>query len=98
MPVADLSKIEVKGMEIGGKAQTLAMSPRGNKLAVTFKDTNAVAVFSVSTGKFLLNLTAFGVINGLGNEFPSTICFRKDNENCLSIGWSSGRVQYFSFS
>lgn len=98
MPVVDLSKMEVNGMEIGGKAQTLAMSPQGSLLAVSFKDTNAIAVFSVSIRKFLLNVTALGLINGLGNEFPSTICFQDTKErNCLTIGWSSGRIQYFPF-
>lgn len=98
MPVADLSKVEMDGIDIGGKAQALAMSPQGNLLAVSFKDTNAIAVFSLSIRKFLLNVTPLGLINGLGNEFPSAICFQDTKEkSCLTIGWSSGRIQYFPF-
>uniref|UniRef100_A0A336KDM3 CSON008714 protein n=1 Tax=Culicoides sonorensis TaxID=179676 RepID=A0A336KDM3_CULSO len=98
MPIADLSKTEIEGMEIGGRPQSLAMSPQGNLLAISFKDTNSIAVFSVSTRKFLLNVTPLGLISGLGIEFPSVICFEDTKEkNCLTIGWSSGRIQYFPF-
>lgn len=98
LPVADLSRIVLDGMEIGGKPQAISMSPKGNLLAVSFKETNQIAVFSMSISKFILNVTPLGLIQGLGNEYPSVICFQDNKEsNVLTIGWSSGRIQYFPF-
>lgn len=101
LPVADLSKISIDGIEIGGITQQLAWN--GKYLAVTFKDTNAIAIFQTTIRKHQLSIVPMCLISGVGVEFPSFIAFQptykqaQSAENNLTIGWSSGRIQFFSF-
>lgn len=98
LPVADLSKISIDNSDIGGIAQQLAWN--GHQLAITFKDTNAVAIFQTNIRQHRMNIIPLCLISGLGIEFPSFIIFQpsyKQAENILTIGWSSGRIQFFPF-
>lgn len=98
LPVADLSKISIGNSEVGGIAQQLAWN--GYQLAITFKDTNAVAIFQTNIRQHSMNIIPLCLISGLGIEFPSFIIFQpsyKKVENILTIGWSSGRIQFFPF-
>lgn len=98
LPVVDLNKITIDNKDIGGIAQQLAWN--GEYLAITFKDTNAVAVFQTKIRKHQLNIVPLCLVSGLGIEFPSFIVFQpsyKPSENILTIGWSSGRIQFFPF-
>lgn len=99
LPVVDLSKISVENSEIGGIVQQLAWN--GRYLAVTFKDTNAVAIFQTSIRKLSCNIVPLCLISGHGIEYPSFIMFQpsyqKKIDNILTIGWSSGRIQFFPF-
>lgn len=98
IPIADLTKSQFGEIEVGGQAQCIVVNPRGTLLAISFKETSSIAIFSVSISKFVLNVTPFGLINGLGLEYPTIIAFENTKErDTLTICWSSGRVQFFPF-
>ncbi|XP_044268590.1 aladin-like [Tribolium madens] len=96
VPLFDLSKIDLGGISVGGVVQAMEADPKGNHLAVFFKDTNCVAVFSVIKSP-LLQLIPSSLITGLAAEVPSTMVFQHNFKPgaCLSIAWSSGRLQHF---
>lgn len=88
--------------EIGGQPQSIAWDENGHYLAVIFKDSNCVAIFSTSLQKFNLNISPSCFLTGaVDDEYPSYICFQsknpKNKDSVLTIGWSSGRIQYFPF-
>lgn len=101
LPVADLSKIGIERAEVGGIVQQLSWN--GKYLAVSFKETNVIAIFQTTIRKHQLNIVPMCLISGVGVEFPSFIAFQptykqiKAAENNLTIGWSSGRIQFFPF-
>ena len=102
LPIADLSKISIEHSDVGGIAQQLAWN--GKYLAVTFKDTNSVAIFQTSIRRHQLNILPMCLVPGHhGTEFPSYIVFQPSYknqaaaENILTIAWSSGRIQFFPF-
>lgn len=101
LPVADLSCITVGSAVVGGRPQSIAWDPVGRYLAVTFKDSGAVAIFLTSINRSKLSLAPNCFLVGLGAEVPSFICFQeryqKKPDTVLTIGWSSGRVQFFPF-
>lgn len=102
LPVADLSKIAVENSEVGGITQQLAWN--GHYLAISFKNTNAIAIFQTVLRKHNLNLVPLCFISGIGNELPSFITFQPQYKqaqktgNVLTIGWSSGRIQFAPFA
>jgi aladin len=102
LPIADLSKITVRSQtEIGGKAKSLVWN--GKYLALSFKDTNVVAIYHTNIQKYAVNITPAGYVAGSPQEYPSYIAFQpkyeKESADILSIGWSQGvfnaRVEYF---
>ncbi|GAB0091399.1 Aladin [Sergentomyia squamirostris] len=103
LPVADLSKTSVGGVEVGGRPQQVAWCPSGEHLAVSFRDTSVISIFSTSITHHNFNISPSCFLNGLPGEYPTYICFqeklkRVDNtKSVLTIGWSSGRIQYFPF-
>lgn len=96
LPIFDISKVDIDGVIVGGIVQCMESDPKGKLLAVMFQDTDCIAVFNI-VRQHGLQLIASSLINGLPEEKPSTISFLQDFEAgaCLSIGWSSGRIQYF---
>ena len=105
LPIADLSKITIDHNDVGGRPQSLAWCPQNQYLAITFKDTSAIAIFHTSVTKNGVNITPSCFLTGIGVEYASYICFQENNmkstidkpKNVLTIGWSSGRIQYFPF-
>ena len=105
LPVADLSKITTEHKESGGIAQQLTWN--GKYLAISFKETNTIATFQTTVRQHQLHILPMFFICGQGAaEFPSFITFQpfyKDNssnsliDHVLTIGWSSGRVQFYPF-
>ncbi|TMW40060.1 hypothetical protein DOY81_014859 [Sarcophaga bullata] len=93
LPVADLTKTVVGQHEIGGQPQSVVWDPNGLYLAIIFKDSPCIAVFSTCIQKFNLNVSPSCFITGIGEEYPSYICFqsknRKNLDSVLTIGWSS---------
>ncbi|XP_058812233.1 aladin-like [Topomyia yanbarensis] len=105
LPVADLSKIIIDQVEVGGRPQALAWCPQSQYLAITFKDTSAIAIFNTAINRTELNITPSCFLTGIGIESASCICFQQNlgrrssekKKTVLTIGWSSGRIQYFPF-
>lgn len=101
LPVADLSKITLDHMEAGGLAQQIAWN--GKYLAISFKDTNSIAIFQTSLRQHQLHILPMFFIAGLAVEFPTFITFQPNYkkgssiDNVLTIAWSSGRIQFFPF-
>lgn len=96
-PVLEVSRIELEnGTLIGGLVQAMKWDPKGRYLALIFRDTDAVALFTVQCKPQLL-IVPSSLVTGLSGEVPSTISFQKNflDGSCLSIAWSSGRLQHF---
>jgi aladin len=96
VPLFDLTKLDLEGTAVGGTVQCMETDPKGNHLAIFFKETNCIAVFNVAKMP-VLQLIPSSLIVGLAAEVPSTIAFQQNFScgACLSIGWSSGRLQHF---
>ncbi|XP_054267179.1 aladin-like [Macrosteles quadrilineatus] len=96
-PLIDLTPVELdNGERVGGEVSSLAWDKKGRYLAVTFKQCDIIAVFMTSLGH-TLHVSPCCFIKGVANESPAVISFQNnfnDGAN-LTIGWSSGRVQYF---
>ncbi|XP_059609472.1 aladin-like isoform X2 [Phlebotomus argentipes] len=103
LPVADLTRTNVDGVDVGGRPQQVAWCPYGEHLAVSFSDTSVIAIFSTSIAKHNFNISPSCFLNGLPGEYPTYICFQPRSrrvervKTVLTIGWSSGRIQYFPF-
>lgn len=102
LPIADLSKIKTSGrLDIGGQPQSLAWDSKGQHLAVSFKDCSAIALFLTAVNKNMISIAPDCFLVGIGSTFPSYICFQEMYKDAphpvLTIGWSSGVVQYFPF-
>uniref|UniRef100_A0A1Y1ND83 Aladin seven-bladed propeller domain-containing protein n=2 Tax=Photinus pyralis TaxID=7054 RepID=A0A1Y1ND83_PHOPY len=95
-PLYDLSRGEIDGVIIGGTVQNMEWDPRNNIVAVLFQDTNYVAIFKVTIDP-TIHLNPCCLVAGVPDEKPVCISFQGNFEHgaCLSIGWSSGRVQHF---
>lgn len=108
LPVADLNNWNDDSSDRDTPAQTrrpqsLAWDPTGKFLAVSFKDTPDIAIFRSSANYTNLNLSPSATVNGTSpEEFPTQICFQPKpsagQEALLTIGWSSGRIQYYPMS
>ncbi|XP_072393404.1 aladin-like isoform X1 [Diabrotica undecimpunctata] len=96
LPMFDTTKVDIDGVIVGGLIQSMESDPTGKYLAVSFQDTDSVAIFSIIR-QHGLQLVANSLVNGLAEEKPSTMSFLVGYEPgaCLTIGWSSGRIQYF---
>lgn len=102
-PIVDLSQSGYdKG--VGGLAQSVCWDPSGKYVAVMFKNAPSVAVFSTSINRNMVHISPSVNVIGdrMENESASFICFKNKykshSHTILTIGWSSGRVQYFPMS
>jgi aladin len=105
LPVVDLTRTQIGQLEIGGQPEQLAWCAHSKQLAVTFGDTAAIVLFNTVINKYALSVTPLCFFTGIGAEVPSFVCFKPDYHQrrsqantVLTIGWSSGRVQYFPFN
>lgn len=94
--IYDLTKIEIDGVLVGGDARDMQWDPRGNHLAILFNSTNCVALFVVSVQP-RLHLLPCCLVTGLPHEVPCSMAFQQNFREgaCLTVAWSSGRIQYF---
>ncbi|XP_057375702.1 aladin-like isoform X1 [Daphnia carinata] len=99
--VADFT--ETQSSEATGRlsrlVQDLAWDSRGERLAVTFRSSDYVALFRTRYSP-TLSLFPCGILKGEPDEVASTIQFKPDFENgaLLTVAWSSGRIQHVPFS
>mgnify|MGYP001240203538 CR=1 FL=1 len=102
LPILDLSEVLVDSeTELigGGLVQDIAWEPTGQRLAVSFRSTSLIAIFSARCGRSL-SLTPCGWIRGRPGEFPSCFQFQPSEQEgggVLTVAWSSGRIQHFPF-
>lgn len=101
LPVADLAEAEAGATpQQGRRPHELVWDARGRFLAVSYKDANLVSLFRTRIGgSHSLSLSAAGsVASAVPEEVPTQICFQPrvsaGTEAVLTIGWSSGRIQY----
>ncbi|EDW07994.1 aladin [Drosophila mojavensis] len=103
LPVADLNACSLDSSNqtfIGGTAQQLVWDPHGKYVVITFKSTNSIAIFRTYIQKYDLQISGGYYLNGQSpSEYPSFISFQplnKDNDrSVLTIGWSTGRIQFY---
>lgn len=99
-PIADFSKANCGPNEVGGIPQSVCWDPFGKYIAVLFKDSPNVALFSTTIDRITVNISPAFFVSGNRNvnEHASFICFQPNHEKTaqviLTIGWSSGRIQY----
>lgn len=96
VPLFNLTKIDLEGFVVGGLVQDMIWEPKGRTVAVLFQDTNCICLFTAVTAPNM-QLVPSSIVVGLPEEIPTAIAFQKNFENgaCLSIAWSSGRLQHF---
>lgn len=101
VPLVDLTRHTVGTNDIGGRPQSLRWDAAGKRLAVSFKDTSAVAIFLTTIGRTRLSIVPDCLLVGLSAEVPHHIAFQPpyagQPDTVLAIGWSTGRVQFFPF-
>ncbi|XP_059057722.1 aladin-like [Achroia grisella] len=98
VPVLDVTKIELPTGEIaGGSILDMCWDPSGKYLALMFEESYLVAVFCTTHLMLQLKITPCCFVCGIENEIPTTIAFQQnfDAGACLTIAWTSGRVQHF---
>jgi aladin len=90
----------VEDLETGGIAQQLTWN--GKYLAISFKDTNSVAIFQTTVRKHQLSVLPIGLVSKNASfEFPTFITFQpnyENSENILTISWSSGEIQFVALN
>lgn len=99
-PIADFKAIKCGQRIIGGLPKSIVWDPTGRFVAVMFKSSASIAIFSTSINRNVLSISPnFNISGDDQDEYPSFICFKeiyeKHDEIVLTIGWSTGRVQYF---
>lgn len=85
---------------MGGMAKSICWDPTGKFIAVMFKHSPSVAIFSTTINRNMVHISPSVFVRGdrIENEFATFICFKQNNPNgqvVLTIGWSSGRIQYY---
>lgn len=95
--VINLAPEEVaNGVRLGGTVASMVWDKLGRHLALTFENSPLVAVYRTDLTPHLL-VTPSCLVKGVSGEQPTAIAFQSnfDSGACLTIAWSSGRIQYF---
>ncbi|XP_068617760.1 aladin [Battus philenor] len=96
--VLDVTKTELaSGDCVGGPILDMCWDPSGKYLAVMFEESYLIAIFSTTQLMMQLKITPCCFVCGIGDEMPTTMAFQKNftEDACLTIAWSSGRLQHF---
>lgn len=99
-PIADFKTVQFGSRAIGGLPKSIVWDQTGRFVAIMFKTTSSISVFSTSINRNVLSISPnFNISGDDLDEFPSFICFKeiyeKHDDVVLTIGWSTGRIQYF---
>ncbi|KAK3923787.1 Aladin [Frankliniella fusca] len=95
--VINLAPEEVgNGLRIGGPVTSMVWDKLGRHLALIFESSPLVAVYRTDLTPHLL-ITPCCLVKGASGEQPTAIAFQSnfDAGACLTIAWSTGRIQYF---
>ncbi|XP_043200112.1 aladin-like [Amphibalanus amphitrite] len=83
-----------EALRVGAEIAGLSWDSTGRRLAVSFVDYNAVAVFATDLHPHL-RITPCGVLRGSVDEVVMDIAFQQNLQDTatLCVAWSSGRIQ-----
>lgn len=98
LPVLDTSRVDLDiGESVGGAILDLVWDPTGRYLAILFEDSPHVAIFCTALILLQIKISPCCFVTALNNEMAVTMDFQKNFAEgaCLTIVWSSGRVQHF---
>ncbi|CAG4987433.1 unnamed protein product [Parnassius apollo] len=97
-PVLDVTKVELpSGDIVGGPILDMCWDPSGRYLAILFEESYLVAIFCTTQLMMQMKITPCCFVCGIDDEMPTTMAFQKNFTEgaCLTIAWSSGRLQHF---
>ncbi|XP_015118854.1 aladin [Diachasma alloeum] len=106
IPLIDLTRVSFNdddaGLTVGGRVIATEWDPSGQYLAILFQDSPVVAIFKTEIGRLfgLTEVRPTCLVKGFPGETPNCLQFHQNIDTdrliaCLTIAWSSGRVQQF---
>ncbi|XP_076762070.1 aladin [Xylocopa sonorina] len=106
VPLIDLTKVTFSSNDdcvtVGGRIIAMEWDPTGRYLAILFQDSPWVALVKTQVGNLsrVVGIKPICLIKGFPGEIPNCMnfyqkCKEESNMVCLTIAWSSGRIQHF---
>ncbi|XP_003707492.2 aladin [Megachile rotundata] len=106
VPLIDLAKVNFSSdddyVSVGGRIVAMEWDPTGKYLAILFQDSPWIALVKTKLGNLsrVIELKPGCLIKGFPGEVPNCMnfyqkCNDKSSVICLTIAWSSGRIQHF---
>ncbi|KOX78535.1 Zinc finger protein GLIS3 [Melipona quadrifasciata] len=106
VPLIDLTKVNFLDdnyVTVGGRITAMKWDPTGRYLAILFQDSPYIALVKTKLGTLsrVIDIKPGCLIKGFSGEVPNCIDFNQKcqkelgNLVCLTIAWSSGRIQHF---
>jgi aladin len=102
VPVMDLAKTvftmdeNQEEVSVGGRVLGMRWDPSGERLVLSFVESNLIALFCTKVTPTGLSISPLGFIPGEAGEAPTAMEFAKHFKGgaLLSIAWTSGRLQH----
>lgn len=98
IPVMDLTTVTLANGDVaGGLVNDMQWEPTGQRLAVSFKDTDYILILRSRPGSLPGRLSPVGWVKGRSGEHPSSFQFQASPVSVgaiLTVAWSSGRLQH----
>ncbi|KAL6264037.1 hypothetical protein P5V15_004118 [Pogonomyrmex californicus] len=105
MRLIDLTKVNFSSdddddyITVGGRIVSMEWDPTGKYLAILFQDSPVIALIKTNLNNLsrIVEAQPSCLIKGFPGEVPNCIDFYQKRSSwvCLTIAWSSGRVQHF---
>ncbi|XP_076293843.1 aladin isoform X2 [Lasioglossum baleicum] len=106
VPLIDLTKVNFSSdddyITVGGRVVAMEWDPTGKYLAILFQDSPLIALIQTKVGNMsrVVDIKPCCLVKGFPGEVPSCMNFYQKHNNqspvvCLTIAWSSGRIQHF---
>jgi aladin len=101
IPVMDLAAVSLaNGDTAGGLVQDIQWDPTGQRVAISFRDTDFLLLLRARPGSLPGRLSPVGWVTGRSGERPTALQFQASPVSVgalLSVAWSSGRLQHVPF-
>ncbi|XP_076625897.1 aladin [Colletes latitarsis] len=101
VPLISLTQV-CNGIFVGGRIVAMEWDPTGRYLAILFQDSPCIALFRTKIGNMsrVVDVKPGCLIKGFPGEVPNCMNFYQKRDElspaiCLTIAWSSSRVQHF---
>ena len=106
VPLIDLTKVNFSSdddyVTVGGRVVAMEWDPTGKYLAILFQDSPWIALVKPKVGNMsrVVEMKPGCLIKGFPGEVPNCMNFYQNCSSpssvvCLTIAWSSGRIQHF---